>query len=657
MGPYNVYPDPPEQRFYICPDRYDSDKDIDLAKPSSLIENGLEFPPLYLLDGYVHTPPSFKSYTIDIPGKNTKLDVTEQVYGDVRYENRTNEYELVMVLMDDEYPPEPYDDPPTKKYMLETRSRFEYYKSMVYNFLHGRSFFYCVNDERDDFKFRYTYKEGPSIRDTRWVDLMDESETWRLWIDGDKKNSTWKDIWEIKDPGARIKNYDSRVFHGRFSVESFEREDYGNGDLGRFKLKVDTDPYILYRNILPVVFTKEITIGEKGKHDTIWDEMIEDSTTWGYWTDRTVEWKDEWEREDKDELLLSDFFQNEEEMENPKSLIGGCMYNVFDDPEMDTDNSMPTRPVFQTPQDLTLIHHNKRYYLPKGTWAIPDLILTRSNPAFYLHAYPLHTMQWQEYTEGVFEEERPIADGKYTGEKITWKTFKKHRLYWWNRYHGWVEPPSDEIVSIYLDPEPTKKQYEIGEELNVEGMVVHGVYASGTERVLVEGEYEVGPLDTSTEGTKTVTVSCLLSAYPSTGFDVVVGHPSKHNTIWNEMISDSASWDYWTDRTVKWMDEWERDGPAPSDQQIQNEKKPNDFVMDINRKKEVIKYYDSSYPLNVQTWDNPTEYKEDGTLLTWGYYNTQPWFVHKNKDWWHFARIIDPRAIEDVIVHIERGCI
>ena len=508
------YPDLPDQRFFICPDRYDSDKDIDLSEKAQLEGAGLNFPPLYLLDGYVHNPPEMKTYVIDIPGRNTKLDVTEQVYGDVQYENRQNEYEFAMLLMDDDYPEEK-DDKPHPTYMLETRSRFEYYKTLIYSYLHGKSFYYCVNDIQDDWKFRYTDFFGGYIRDTLWRDLMAESETWRLWIDGAKANSTWRDIWEIKVEGKYQKNYDSRVFHGRFKVSSFEREHYGNGDLGRFKLTVETDPYILFRNWYPVKFTKDIT-------------LIDESGT---------------------------------PYENPKSLLGGCEYNIFRTYELETDNVMPTRPVFITPQDLHLIFKNKRYFLPKGRYAIRDFVLTRKDPSFYLHAYPLRSMKWYEYVRGVEPEPRPIAAGKYEGQKITWAIFKMHKLYWWNRYHGYVEP----------GPGPT---------------------------------------------------------------------PGKHPTVWDEMISDSETWDHWTDTTTQWDAVWERDDPSKRLKETDPMK---------------VGYID-----DYEVVDADPEYGDpsnDARLATWGNYTYEHWFYEKDKTWHQMAYLITPDDIQDVVIHFERGCL
>lgn len=135
--------------------------------------------------------------------------------------------------------------------------------------------------------------------------------------------------------------------------------------------------------------------------------------------------------------------------------------------------------------------------------------------------------------------------------------------------------PTDYFDKLELDPPPSKTHYLIGETLVLTGMKVKAHYAEqGTWEWLDSSQYEVGPFDSSTEGEKTISVTCLLPRQPATSFKVTVSKTEIHDTIWNEMISDSATWNYWTDRAVNWSDELEREGPAPYDKQIQNDKKP-----------------------------------------------------------------------------------
>ena len=54
---------------------------------------------------------------------------------------------------------------------------------------------------------------------------------------------------------------------------------------------------------------------------------------------------------------------------------------------------------------------------------------------------------------------------------------------------------------------PTKTQYEIGDELDLTGLVVTAHYSDGNEKVLSAGDYEVSKFDSSTAGEKTITVT------------------------------------------------------------------------------------------------------------------------------------------------------
>ena len=60
-----------------------------------LIVNGVDLSVTYqmvLLDGYTLEPPKPKTYTVDIPGGNGVIDLTEALTGDVSYSNRTQKF-------------------------------------------------------------------------------------------------------------------------------------------------------------------------------------------------------------------------------------------------------------------------------------------------------------------------------------------------------------------------------------------------------------------------------------------------------------------------------------------------------------------------------------------------------------------------------------
>ena len=90
-----------------------------------LIVNGVDLSirfQMVLLDGYTLEPPEPKTYTVDIPGGNGVIDLTEALTGDVAYKNRKQEFTFAVIDV----------------------KNFEKVKTEVSNFLHGRSFDYTM---------------------------------------------------------------------------------------------------------------------------------------------------------------------------------------------------------------------------------------------------------------------------------------------------------------------------------------------------------------------------------------------------------------------------------------------------------------------------------------------------------------------------------
>ena len=98
-----------------------------------LIVNGIDLTERYgliLVDGYTLEPPEPKTYTVDIPGGNGVIDLTNALSGDTVYKNRSQEFDLYAIAVDN----------------------FEKLKSNVSNLLHGKSFDYKITMDPD-----YTY--------------------------------------------------------------------------------------------------------------------------------------------------------------------------------------------------------------------------------------------------------------------------------------------------------------------------------------------------------------------------------------------------------------------------------------------------------------------------------------------------------------------
>lgn len=94
------YPDLPENRLIV--------NGVDLAVRYNMV----------LLDGYTLSPPEPKTTTVEIPGRDGVLDLTESLIGDVSYNNRSMTFTFLIVDLE----------------------QFEVVKTQVSNALHGRKF-------------------------------------------------------------------------------------------------------------------------------------------------------------------------------------------------------------------------------------------------------------------------------------------------------------------------------------------------------------------------------------------------------------------------------------------------------------------------------------------------------------------------------------
>lgn len=106
-----------------------------------LIVNGVDLSTEYgmiLLDGYTLSPPEPKTYTVDIPGGDGVIDLTEGLTGDVAYNNREQEFTFAIIDVDD----------------------WERSKTMISNFLHGRLYDYKITmDPEYTYHGRFTVEE------------------------------------------------------------------------------------------------------------------------------------------------------------------------------------------------------------------------------------------------------------------------------------------------------------------------------------------------------------------------------------------------------------------------------------------------------------------------------------------------------------------
>ena len=120
-----------------------------------LIVNGVDLSTEYgmiLLDGYTLSPPEPKTYTVDIPGGDGVIDLTEGLTGDVAYNNREQEFTFAIIDVDN----------------------WERSKTMISNFIHGRLYDYKMTmDPEYTYHGRFTVEEYGHAALTRAIPVLD----------------------------------------------------------------------------------------------------------------------------------------------------------------------------------------------------------------------------------------------------------------------------------------------------------------------------------------------------------------------------------------------------------------------------------------------------------------------------------------------------
>ena len=106
------YPDYPKNRLIV--------NGVDLTEKFKMV----------LVDGYTLEPPEPKTYIVEIPGGNGKLDLTETLLGDTAFNNRKQSFQFCIIGTTD----------------------FEQVKTSVSNFLHGKDYDYKITMDPN-----YTY--------------------------------------------------------------------------------------------------------------------------------------------------------------------------------------------------------------------------------------------------------------------------------------------------------------------------------------------------------------------------------------------------------------------------------------------------------------------------------------------------------------------
>lgn len=230
-----------------------------------LIVNGVDTSEKFgmiMADGYTLTPPTPKTYIVDIPGGNGKIDLTESLLGDTAYDNRSMDFVFYIINPDN----------------------FERVKTEISNFLHGKSYDYQITMDPE-----YTYHGRFSVTDYSHKVYASPNKlgTIKISVDADPFKHKKDSIYKIDAIGGTTLYLDS----GR----------------ERVRPKIETDCFlkVIYKdkmyNLPKGTWTINDILFEEGLNEIYfssfdvrnlkWEDLINNGITFGQFKDKALyEW-------------------------------------------------------------------------------------------------------------------------------------------------------------------------------------------------------------------------------------------------------------------------------------------------------------------------------------------------------------------------------
>lgn len=219
---------------------------------------------IFMSDNYSLGLPAPKTTKVDIPGSGS-LDLTESLFGDVAYENRTQEFAYYMLAPYDEY--------------TEVLTK-------VANFLHGKRFDYRLTmDDPYIYTGRFTIESNthtPGYYISRGP--TDVAGTFKIKIDADPWKLREKKLYSLNACGGKLYHFES----GRKPVRPMIQTDQVTTVVWRDKvIEVPEGSYILndvlftegvnelYINSYPLQTIKWEDLGEGGDNAMTWTQAGE----------------------------------------------------------------------------------------------------------------------------------------------------------------------------------------------------------------------------------------------------------------------------------------------------------------------------------------------------------------------------------------------
>lgn len=237
------YPDLPENRLIV--------NGVDLTEVYGLI----------LVDGYTLEPPEPKTYTVDIPGGNGVIDLTDALSGDTVYENRSQEFDLYAIGVDN----------------------FERLKTNVSNLLHGKAFDYKITMDPD-----YTYHGRFLVSSYVHSSYSnDKVGVINIKIDADPYKYKNQQVVRVDAVGGKIVS----CMSGRMRVRpSIETKGYLRVIFDGKKYELSQGTWAI-NDILFTYGTDEIYFCSYDIRNLKWGDLKTNSVTWGEFKNkRLFEW-------------------------------------------------------------------------------------------------------------------------------------------------------------------------------------------------------------------------------------------------------------------------------------------------------------------------------------------------------------------------------
>lgn len=223
-----------------------------------LIVNGVDLSVRFqiaLIDGYELNPPEPKTYTVDIPGGNGVIDLTEALTGDVSYNNRSQKFTFVCINPND----------------------FEKVKTKISNFLHGRFYDYKITMDPD-----YTYHGRFKVTSYSHTAYSDgKVGTVEIEIDAKPYKTKEKCVYKLNATGGKEYRFESgrRLVHPVIECEqtcfvTFDNVEYvipaGSHRLNNILFREGFNN--IYINTSKLWYVKWDEISESGAYQMTWGD-------------------------------------------------------------------------------------------------------------------------------------------------------------------------------------------------------------------------------------------------------------------------------------------------------------------------------------------------------------------------------------------------